>query len=153
MKYNLGPYSSSINYAMVGWHTIHCRDTFLPPNPFNQHRLPFITSLDFSNLDKLVNDPICNDPSWPVILGKLHFDIPKFEGKLGENPSTHITTHHLLFSSNSLVDDSKKFHIFKWTLTNDVSIWYIELDRASYSEYVSLAHTYWTIFNYLHEMI
>ena len=33
-------------------------------------------------------------------------DIPKFEGKAGEDPTNHIMAFHLWFSSNNIMDDS-----------------------------------------------
>lgn len=81
-------------------------------DPFSQLQNPFLSSLDLPDFVKLTNDPICHDPWWPPMPTKLPSDIPKFEGKTGENPSTLITTYHLWFSSNSLVDDYVKLHLF-----------------------------------------
>jgi hypothetical protein len=51
-----------------------------------QPRLPFLETLHFPDLSKLMNDPIHHDPSWPAVPTKLPSDIPKFEGKSGEDP-------------------------------------------------------------------
>ena len=68
--------------------------------------IPFLATLDISNLYKLTNDPIYHNLLWPPILHKIPTDIPKFEGKQGEDPDMHITTYHLWCISNSMVDDN-----------------------------------------------
>jgi hypothetical protein len=62
--------------------------------------------LNLPYLSKLMNDPMCHDPTWPPIPTEIPSYIPKFEGKNGEDPGDHITTIHLWFSLNSLNDDS-----------------------------------------------
>ena len=47
-----------------------------------------------------MNDLVSHDPAWSVVPNKLPSDIPKFKGKAGEDPSEHVTTFHLWFSSN-----------------------------------------------------
>jgi hypothetical protein len=74
----------------------------------SQPRLPFLETLHFPYLSRLLNDPICHVPGWPPVPTKLSSDIPKFEGKPGEDPGDHVTTFHLWCSSNSLNDDSIK---------------------------------------------
>jgi hypothetical protein len=73
-----------------------------PPQP----RLPFLETLHFPDLSRLLNDLICHDLRWPPMLTKFPLDIPKFEGKPGEDPGDHVMTFHLWCSSNSLKDDS-----------------------------------------------
>jgi len=68
--------------------------------------LPFLATLDIPDLYKLTNDPIYHNLQWPTIPHKIPMDIPKFDGKHGEDPGTHITTYHLWCVSNSMVDDS-----------------------------------------------
>lgn len=70
------------------------------------HSLPFLVMLDIFNLYKLTNDPIYHNLVWSPIPHKIPIDIPKFEGKYGEDLGTHITTYHLWCVSNSMVDDS-----------------------------------------------
>jgi hypothetical protein len=60
----------------------------------------------YSDLRKLTNDPILHDPTWPAMPTKLPSDIPKFEGKAGDDPANHVMTFHLWFSSNNIMDDS-----------------------------------------------
>ena len=60
-----------------------------------QPRLPFLVTLSFLDLSRLTNDPVSHDPTWPTVPPKLPLDIPKFEGKTGEDPSEHVTTLHL----------------------------------------------------------
>ena len=70
---------------------------------------------------------------------KFPSDIPKFEGKPGEDPRDHVTTFHLRCSSNSLLDDSIHLHLFQRTLIRGVMKWYIEIDRSRYSYFGDFA--------------
>ena len=81
-------------------------------NPFSLSKLPFLDTLEFLNLSKLTNDPIQNHFTWPLVPMKIPTDIPKFDGKTGEDPTNHITTYHLWCVSNSFLDDSIKFILF-----------------------------------------
>ena len=56
------------------------------PQPNQQ--LPFLATLDLPYFSKLINDPIHHDPSWIAITVNLPSDIPKFDGKPGEDPKT-----------------------------------------------------------------
>ena len=60
-----------------------------------QPRLPFLAMLNLPDLSRLMNYLISHDPAWPTVPNKLPSDIPKFEGKPGEDPSEHVTTFHL----------------------------------------------------------
>ena len=71
-----------------------------------QPRIPFLATLNLLDLSKLTNDSVAHDLMWSVVPTKLPSDIPKFEGKNGEDPGEHITTFHLWCSSNSLNHDS-----------------------------------------------
>ena len=86
---------------------------YVQPNRY----LPFLATLDLPDLSKLINDPIRHNPSWPPILVKLPSDIPKFDGKQGDDPKNHVMTFHLWCSSNSLMDDSIQLWPFQRTLT------------------------------------
>ena len=94
-------------------------------------RLPFLATLNLPDLSRLMNDPVSHDLAWPVVPTKLPSDIPKFEGKPGEDPSKHVTTFHLWFSSNSLHEDSIRLRLFQHTLTGPAAKWYIELPRGN----------------------
>ena len=59
-----------------------------------QSRIPFLATLNSPDLSRLMNDPGSHDLAWPAVPNKLPSDIPKFEGKAGEDPSEHIT-HYL----------------------------------------------------------
>jgi hypothetical protein len=114
------------------------------PGPFflgyqQQPKLPFLVTLHFPNLARLLNDPICHDPRWPPMPTKLPSDIPKFEAKPNEDPGDHVTTFHLWCSSNSLKDDSVQLQLFQRTLIGSASKWYIELDRSRYFSFGKLA--------------
>lgn len=81
-----------------------------PSSPWSEsgapNSLPFLATLDIPNLYKLTNDPIYHNLQWSPIPHKIPIDIPKFDGKQGEDPGTHITTYHIWSVSNSMVDDS-----------------------------------------------
>ena len=74
-----------------------------------------------------MNDLESHDPAWLEVPTKIPLDIPKFEGKAGEDPGEHVTTFHFWFSSNSLHDDSIHLSLFQCTLTGPAAKWYIEL--------------------------
>ena len=103
----------------------------LPPQshqyPQVNRQLPFLTTLDLLDLSRILNDPIRHSPQWPIIPAKIPSDIPKFDGKVGEDPNNHVMTFHLWCSSNSLMDDSIHLHLFQRTLTGSAAKWYIEL--------------------------
>jgi hypothetical protein len=97
-------------------------------------------------LSRLTNDPIFHSPVWPAIPAKLPSDIPKFDGKSGEDPNNHVMTFHLWCSSNSLMDDSIHLRLFQRTLTGSAAKWYIELPHASFHDFNSLAMSFLTHF-------
>jgi hypothetical protein len=70
-----------------------------PPIHTQQPKLPFLATLHFPNLSRLINDPIYHDLHWPPMQAKFPSDIPKFEGKPNEDPSDHVTTFQLWCSS------------------------------------------------------
>ena len=77
--------------------------------------------------------------TWPPVPIKLPSEIPKFEGKAGEDLGSHITTFHLWFSSNSLNNDSIWLRLFERKLNNVVFKWYIELSSHAYDRFLDLA--------------
>jgi hypothetical protein len=117
--------------------------TGLPPqsHQYSQvnRQLPFLATLDLPDLSRILNDPIHHSPQWPAILAKLPSDIPKFKGKVGEDPNNHVMTFHLWCSSNSLMDDSIRLRLFQRTLTGSVAKWYIEFPRGFFSDFNTLA--------------
>jgi hypothetical protein len=104
--------------------------TRLPPQshqyPQVNQQLPFLTTLDLLYLSRILNDPIHHSPQWLVIPAKLPSDIPKFDDKAGEDPNNHVMTFHLWCSSNLLMDDSIRLHLFQQALTGSAMKWYIE---------------------------
>ena len=77
-----------------------------PSNPQNgtlnapvTPKLHFLAMLNLPYFSKLMNHPVRHDPS------NMPSDIPKFKGKVGDDPGAHATTFHLWFSSNSLNED------------------------------------------------
>ena len=115
--YNNQPYMNQ-NYQRA-WHR--------PSQP----RLPFLATLNLLELLRLMNNPVSHDLAWPAVPTKLPPDIPKFEGKAGEDPSEHVTTFHLWSSSNSLHDDSIHLRLFQHILTGPAAKWYIDLPRGA----------------------
>jgi hypothetical protein len=106
--------------------------------------LPFLATLDLPDLSRILNDPIRHSPQWPAIPAKLPSDIPKFDGKPGEDPNNHVMTFHLWCSSNSLMDDSIRLRLFQRTLTGSAAKWYIELPRGFFSDFNTLAMDFLT---------
>ena len=89
----------------------------LPPQshqyPHVNRQLPFLATLDLPDLSRILNDLICHSPQWPAIPSKLPSDIPKFDGKPGEDSNNHVMNFHLWCSSNSLMDDSIRLRLFQ----------------------------------------
>jgi len=115
-------------------------------NPFAHTKLPFLASLEFPNLSKLTNEPIQHHPAWPPVPVKIPTDIPKFDGKNGEDPANHITTYHLWCVYNSFLDESIKLWLFPRTLTRNATKWFIELLSAAFFDFQSLAIAFLTHF-------
>jgi hypothetical protein len=107
-------------------------------------QLPFLATLDLPDLSRILNDPILHSPYWPVIPAKLPSDIPKFDGRSGEDPNNHVMTFHLWCSSNSLMDDSIRLRLFQRTLMGSATKWYIELPRGFFNDFNTLAMAFLT---------
>jgi hypothetical protein len=107
-------------------------------------QLPFLATLDLLDLLRILNDLIRHSPQWFTIPAKLPSDIPKFYGKLGEDPNNHVMTFHLRRSSNSLTDDSICLHLFQRTFMGSVAKWYIELPRAFFIDFNTIAIAFLT---------
>jgi hypothetical protein len=60
-----------------------------------QPQLPFLATLNFPDLSRLMNDPVRHDLTWPPVPTKLPSDILKFEGKASEDLGDHVTTFHI----------------------------------------------------------
>ena len=73
-------------------------------------------------------------------------NIPKFKGKTGNDPSSHITTYYLWCVSSSMLDDSIKLHLFPRTFIGNVGKWFIELPTSSFRDFGSLAIKFLTHF-------
>jgi hypothetical protein len=107
-------------------------------------QFPFLATLDLLDLSRILNDPILHSPYWPIILAKLPSDIPKFDGRSGEDPNNHVMTFHLWCSSNSLMDDSIRLRLFQRTLMGSETKWYIELPRGFFNDFNTLAMAFLT---------
>jgi hypothetical protein len=77
---------------------------------------------------------------------KLPSDIPKFEGKLGEDHANHVMTFHLWFSSNNIMDDSICLRLFQRTLTGPSAKWYVDKKSRSHVTFESLAKSFLAFF-------
>jgi hypothetical protein len=89
-------------------------------NPFSGHA-------ESSIFIEVMNSHMSHDPSCPPVPNELPSNIPKFEGKTGEDRGDHVTTFHLWFSSDSLNDDSIFLRLFQCTLMGVFAKWYIEI--------------------------
>jgi hypothetical protein len=89
----------------------------LPPQNYQfpqvNRQLPFLATLDLPDLSRILNDPILHSPYWLVIPIELPSDIPKFDGRSGEDPNNDVMTFHLWCSSKSLMDDSIRLRLFQ----------------------------------------
>ena len=103
-------------------------------------------TLELPYLSKLMNNPIQDYFAWPPVTLKIPTDIPKFDGKIGEDSTNHITTYHLWCVSNSFLDDSIKLWLFPRTPTKNATKWFIELLATSFFDFQSLAITFLTHF-------
>jgi hypothetical protein len=69
-------------YQNPGWAVIPQPQYFQGAwGQMSQPHLPFLAMLNLPDLSKLMNDPVCHDPSWPPSPLSFLQDIPKFEGK------------------------------------------------------------------------
>jgi hypothetical protein len=109
-------------------------------------QMPYLASLNIPDLTKLTNDPILHNATWPAMPTKLPSDIPKFEGKAGDDPANHVMTFHLWCSSNSIMEDSVRLRLFQRTLTGPSAKWYVEEKSGSHSTFESLAKAFLTFF-------
>ena len=126
-------------YRNPGWNVVPNTQSFIGLwGQVSQPHIPFLATLNLPDLSKLMNDPLSHDPTWPPIPTKLPSDIPKFEGKNGEDPGDHVTTFHLWCSSNSLNHDSIRLRLFQCTIIGVMSQWYIELPRGTYGSFHQL---------------
>jgi hypothetical protein len=114
-----------------------------PPLPL---QLPYLASLNILDLSKITNDLILHNPTWPAMPTKLPLDIPKFEGKAGNDPTNHVTTFHLWCSSNNIMDDSFRLRLFQRTLTGPSTKWYVDEKSGSHVTFESLAKAFFTFF-------
>ena len=101
-QYMGGPYGPSGLNAMLP----------LNQNLFANTQFPFLVTLEFLDLTKLMNDPNLHHLAWPLVPVKIPIDIPMFDGKTSEDPTSHITTYHFCCVSNSMLDDSIKLQLF-----------------------------------------
>jgi hypothetical protein len=77
---------------------------------------------------------------------KLPSYIPKFEGKLGEDPANHVMRFHLWCSSNNIMDDSIRLMLLQRTLTGPLAKWYVDEKSGSHVTFESLAKAFLTFF-------
>jgi hypothetical protein len=120
--------------------------TMAGTNPLPNLSMPYLASLNIPNLTKLTNDPIFHDATWPNMPTKLSLDIPKFEGKPGEDPTNHVMNFHLWCSSNNIMDDSIHLSLFQITLIGSVAKWYVDEKLGSHVTFELLAKAFLSFF-------
>ena len=143
--YVINPYTG-MPYGRFGRNVNPNPFTQSTQNPFSPTKLLFLATLEFPNLAKSTNDPIQHHFAWPSIPTKIPTEIPKFDGKTGDDPTNHMTTYHLCCVSNSFLDDSLKMQLFPHTLTRNAAKWFIELLAASFYDFQSLEISFLTHF-------
>ena len=114
-----------------------------PPPPL---QMQYLASLNIPDLTKLTNDPIFHYPTWTTMPTKLPSDIPKFEGKVGDDTANHIMNFHLWCSSNNIMDNSVRLSLFQHMLTGPSTKWYVEENYGSHVTFESLAKEFLTFF-------
>jgi hypothetical protein len=108
-----------------------------------------LATLDILDLSWILNDPIHHSPQLPAIPAKLPSDIPKFNGKVGEDLNNHVMNFHLWCSFNSLMDDSIRLRLFQRTIAGSAMKWYIEFPRGFFIEFNTLAMDFLTHYQLL----
>jgi hypothetical protein len=106
----------------------------------------FLDSLNILDLTKLKNDLILHNHTWPNMPTKLPSNIPKFEGKSGEDPAKHVMSFHLWCSSNIIMEDSINLWLFQGTLTGTISKWYVDDKTEAHSIFESLSKAFLSFF-------
>ena len=137
--YFLGTNILGINAYGGGSNPYHFQQNW---NSVQPPKISFLATLNLPDLSKLINDPIRHLSAWPPIPTKLPFDIPKFEGKVNEDPNTHIMTFHLWCSSNSLIDDAIRLRLFQRTLMGAAAKWYIKLPTTIFVDFGNLGNVF-----------
>jgi hypothetical protein len=77
---------------------------------------------------------------------KLLSNIPKFEGKPGDDLANHVMTFHLWCSSNNIMDDSIRLRLFQCTLTGSLAKWYVDEKSGPYATFESLGKAFLSFF-------
>ena len=130
---------SGINAYRGGSNPYHFQQNW---NSVQPPKIPFLATLNLLDLSKLISDPIRHSPTWPPISTKLPSDIPKFKGKVNEDPNTHVMTFHLWRSLNSLMDDNIRLRLFQRTLMGVTAKWYIELPTTSFVDFGNMGNAF-----------
>jgi len=129
----------SCPYQNPGWNATPNTQSFAVGwGQVSQPHILFLAMLNLSDLSKIMNDLVSHDSTWPPIPTNISSDIPKFEGKNGEDTGDHVTTFHLWCSSNSLNHDSIRLRLFQCAIIGIASQWYIEIPRGTYGSFQQL---------------
>lgn len=80
---------------------------------------------------------------------KLPLDIPKSEGRQGEDPRIHVMNFHLWFSSKNIIDDTVHLRLFQHNLIGPTTKWYIGETSGSHAIFDCLAMDFITFFQLL----
>lgn len=77
---------------------------------------------------------------------KLLLDIPKFKGKVAEDPTNDVMSFHLWSSSNSIIVDSVCLCLFQRTLIGPTVKWHVDEPARTYSTFEGLTKTFLSLF-------
>ena len=98
------------------------------------------------DLSNLINNPIFHDVTWPSMPTNRPSKIPKFKGKLGEDPSNHVMSFHLWFSSKRIIDDATHFRLFQRTHAEQAAKLYISEQTWAFTNFGVLAKAFLSFF-------
>ena len=68
-------------------------------------------------------------------------NIPKFEGKQGDDLTNHIMSFYLWHSSNNIVEDFVRLHLFQRILIGTSVKWYTNIPRYSHTTFGTITTT------------
>ena len=117
------------------------------PPPYSTPYLPYMEALNLIYLRKLINDQVSHDSNWPSMLTKLLLDIPKFKGKVVEDPIYHVMSFHLWCSLNRIIEYFVHLQLFQWTLMGPNTKWYVFEPIRTYKTFEGLAKTFLSFFH------
>jgi hypothetical protein len=115
-------------------------------NPLPPPHMPYLASLNISDLTKLTNDPILHNPTWPAMPTKLPSDILKFEGKAGDDPANHIMTFSPMVFFEQHHGRVHPIEVISMYTHYPSAKWYVEERSGSHTTFESLAKSFLIFF-------